>query len=108
MSTAGARGDNMTCSTTSSSSKEVSHARGTPGETLCHLYTLLGVHDAIFIPGAVIWSRWLTRFMHGYRSPKHDKVNPSITELYLHRNRKGDDGARALANAVKAIRVRWF
>ena len=84
------------------------HACGTPGDTLCHLHTLLGVHNAICFFGAVMWSPWLTRFRYGDHSPKHDEASPSITTLFLYNNKIGDDGARALAEAVKAILVRWF
>ena len=58
--------------------------------------------------GAVILSPWLTRFRYGDRSQEHVKASPSITELYLQKNQIGDDGARALADAVKAILVIWF
>ena len=58
--------------------------------------------------GAIILSPWLTRFMYDDRSPRHDKASRSITELFLYRNQIGDDGARALADAVKAILVRWL
>ena len=106
--TAGPRADFMTCSTTSSVSNEVFRARGTAGDTLCHLYTLLGVHNAICFLSAVIWSPWLTRFRYCDRSPKHDKASPSIAILNLNENQISDDGARALADAVKAILVRWL
>ena len=81
---------------------------GTPGDTLCHLYTLLGVHNVICLSGAVLWSPWLTSFRYCDRSPKHDKASPSITVLYLPKNQIGDIGAMALADAVKAILVIWF
>ena len=76
--------------------------------TLCHVHTHLGVQSSICFFDAVIWSPWLTRFRCGDSSPKHDKASRSITELYLFKNQIGDDGARALADAVKAILVRWF
>ena len=44
----------------------------------------------------------------GDRPSKHDKASQSITELNLYGNEFGDDGARALADADKAILVRWF
>ena len=71
--------------------------------TIRHVQTQLGVQSALSFLGAVIWSPWLTRFRYGDRSPKHDKASPSITEFYLFENKIGDDGARALADAVKAI-----
>ena len=52
-----------------------------------------------------MWSPWLTRFRYGDDSPKHDEASPSITTLWLYDNKIGDDGARALAEAVKAILV---
>ena len=55
-----------------------------------------------------MWSPWLTRFRYGDHSPKHDEASPSITKLYLAGNKIGDDGARALAEAVKAILVNRF
>ena len=67
------------------------------------MHTLLGVQSSIYFFGAVMWSPWLTRFRYGNHSPKHDEASPSITELYLDLNKIGDDGARALAEAVKAI-----
>ena len=68
----------------------------------------VSVQSTMCVLGAVIWSLWLTRFRYGDRSPKHDKASASITVLYLQENQIGDDGARALADAVKAILVRWF
>ena len=82
--------------------------QGALGDSLCHLHTLLGVHNAICFLSAVIWSPWLTRFRYCDRSPKHDKASPSIAILNLNENQIGDDGARALADAVKAILVRWL
>ena len=76
--------------------------------TIRHVQTQLGVQSALSFLGAVIWSPWLTRFRYGDRSPKHDQASRSITELYLRENKIRDDGARALADAVKAILVRWF
>ena len=82
--------------------------QGALGDSLCHLHTLLGMHSVICFLSAVIWSPWLTRFRYCDRSPKHDKASRSITELNLDENQIGDDGARALADAVKAILVRWL
>ena len=75
---------------------------------LCHVQTHLGVQRAPCFLNAVIWSLWLTRFGYGDRSPKHDKASPTITWLDLREIQIGDDGARALADAVKAILVRCF
>ena len=75
---------------------------------LCLVPTHWGVQNAIFFLGAVIWSPWLTRSRYCDQSPKHDKASRSITELHLGKNQVGDDGAGALADAVKAILVRWF
>ena len=109
VSTAGPRADHMTLSPEFPHQRVWEYMRpGTPGDTLCHLYTLLGVHDVVCFSGAVLWSPWLTRFRYCDRSPKHDKASRSITGLYLNENQIGDDGARALADAVKAILVRWF
>ena len=76
--------------------------------TLCHVHTHLDVQSSICFFDADIWSPWLTRFRCGERSIKHDKASRSITELLLWNNKIGDDGARALADAVKAILVNWF
>ena len=72
------------------------------------MHTLLGVQSSICFFGAVMWSPWLTRFRYGDHSPKHDEASPSITTLFLRVNKIGDDGARALAEAVKAILVNRF
>ena len=44
----------------------------------------------------------------GVRTSKHDKACQSITKLELEDNQVGDDGAKALADAVKALLVKLF
>ena len=111
VSTAGPREDFMTLSTASGCLDKVcwNTCARYAGQTHFVTYTLSWVCKAhpLFL-GAVIWSLWLTSFRHGVRTSKHDEASHSITELSLNENEIGDDGARALADAVKAILVRWF
>ena len=111
MSTAGPRADFMTFSTANCCFNNVcwNTCARYAGRAHFVTYRLSWVcKEPLCFLGAVIWSPWLTRFKYGDRSPKHDKASRSITELNLYNNNQGDDGARALADAVKAILVRWF
>ena len=72
-------------------------------------YTLIWVCKAhSFFLGAVIWSPWLTN--SGVVSAHQNTTRPAnrSPKLYLCENQVGDDGAKALADAVKAILVRLF
>ena len=73
--------------------------------TLSRTHSIGSAKHPPFFLGAVIWSPC---FKHDDHGSKHDKASQSITLIYLGNNQIGDDGAKALADAVKAILVRWF
>ena len=111
VSTAGPREDFMTLSTAISCLNTVcwNTCARYAGRTHLVTYTLIWECKAHpFFFGAVIFSLWLTIFRHSVRTSNHDEASQSITTLNFFDNEIGDDGARALADAVKAILVRWF